>query len=81
MPVVKDIGLVDRLNEKMRELDYEPMGEFGIPGRRYFHKGKEKRTHHIHIFQDGSPDIKRHLAFRDYLQSYPDVGARYGALK
>lgn len=41
MPVVKDIELVDQLNEKMQELSYEPMGEFGIPGRRYFRKGKE----------------------------------------
>lgn len=26
MPVVKDIELVDQLNEKMQELSYEPMG-------------------------------------------------------
>lgn len=81
MPVVKDIELVDQLNEKMQELSYEPMGEYGIPGRRYFRKGKEKRTHHIHVFQYGSSDINRHLAFRDYLREYPNVSDRYGALK
>lgn len=81
MPVVKDINLVDRFNEEMREFDYEPMGEFGMIGRRYFHKGKKTRTHHVHIFQDGSPDIERHLAFRDYLREHSDVSDRYGALK
>ena len=81
MPVVKDINLVDRFDEEMRELGYEPMGEFGMIGRRYFRKGREKRTHHVHIFQDGSPDVKRHLAFRDYLREHSDVSDRYGALK
>ncbi|MBN6206807.1 GrpB family protein [Ralstonia pickettii] len=81
MPVVKNIYLVDQNNEEMQKLGYEPMGEFGIAGRRYFRKGQEKRTHHVHIFQEGSPDIKRHIAFRDYLRAHPNLRDRYGALK
>lgn len=81
MPVVKNIHLVDQNNEEMQKLGYEPMGEFGIAGRRYFRKGREKRTHHVHIFQEGSSDIKRHIAFRDYLRAHPNMSDRYGALK
>lgn len=81
MPVVKDIHLVEQHNTAMQRLGFEPMGEFGIAGRRYFRKGGEKRTHHVHIFQEGSLDIKRHIAFRDYLRAHPNTSERYGALK
>lgn len=80
MPVVKKIIQVDDLNPGMRELEYEPKGENGIPGRRFFMKGGDDRTHHIHVFQQGSPHVDRHLAFRDYLRSHPSEADRYGAL-
>lgn len=66
MPVVRDINTVDNYNIYMQEIGYEPKGENGIPKRRYFQKGGENRTHHVHIYQTGSYEIKRHLAFRDY---------------
>ncbi|MBR7554038.1 GrpB family protein [Allobacillus sp. GCM10007491] len=81
MPVVKSIEKIDAVNEKMKELGYLPKGEFGIPGRRYFPKAKENRTHHVHIFQEGSSHIHRHLVFRDYLRSHPTERGRYGLLK
>ncbi|CAA7602325.1 GrpB protein [Acididesulfobacillus acetoxydans] len=81
MPVVRDIEAVDRFNDKMIELGYEPMGEFGISRRRFFRKGGDARTHHVHIFQEGSEDIVRHLAFRDFLRAHEDAAREYGALK
>jgi hypothetical protein len=38
----------------MLALGYEPKGENGTTGSRYFPKGKDNRTHHLHIFQVGS---------------------------
>lgn len=81
MPVVRDINLVDYHNDEMRALGYEPKGEYGIVGRRYFPKGEEKRTHHVHVFQEESVDIKRHLAFRNYLRTHGKVSNSYGELK
>ena len=81
MPVVRRIERVDAFNPQMEALGYEAMGELGIPGRRYFRKGGDDRTHHVHVFQEGSEEIERHLAFRDYLRARPDVAARYGELK
>ncbi|MFC0189408.1 GrpB family protein [Fictibacillus aquaticus] len=82
MPVVHDIEKVDAFNEKMIEIGYEPLGEAGMPGRRYFRKGGENRTHQIHVFQvDNQHDIGRHLAVRDYLRSHPEEAAEYGELK
>jgi GrpB-like predicted nucleotidyltransferase (UPF0157 family) len=70
---VTDLELLDELTPAMEALGYEAMGEFGIPGRRYFRKGSafENRTHQVHAFRSGSPEIDRHLAFRDFLRAHP----------
>ena len=81
MPVVKDINVVDKFNDEMKSIGYEPKGENGLPGRRYFQKGGDNRTHHVHIYEVGSYRIERHLAFRDYLRSHPVVKKSYGDLK
>jgi len=81
IPVVRDIQLVDELNPQMVALGYEPLGEFGLPGRRYFRKGGDERTHHAHVYEMGNSEIQRHLAFRDYLRTHPADARRYGDLK
>ncbi len=82
MPVVRDISKVDALNPSFEKIGYECMGEFGIPGRRYFRKGGESRTHQVHIFEAGNTrDIQRHLAVREYLRKHPDTARQYGELK
>jgi GrpB-like predicted nucleotidyltransferase (UPF0157 family) len=82
MPVVRDITKVDDYNKEFETLGYEPKGEFGMVGRRYFRKGVENRTHQIHIFErSNSNDIERHLAVRDYLRTHPEDAFEYGELK
>ena len=77
---------LEALNAHCREMErlgYEVMGEFGIPGRRYFRKDNAAgiRTHQVHAFATGSAHLARHLAFRDYLRAYPETAREYGALK
>lgn len=82
MPVVRNIAMVDGRQAAFEALGYECMGEFGIPGRRYFRKGGEHRTHQIHIFESSNQkDIVRHLAVRDYLRAHPEQTRAYGELK
>ncbi|OUO94660.1 hypothetical protein B5F39_01945 [Cloacibacillus sp. An23] len=82
LPVVRDAAALDALGDKFAEAGYEAMGEFGIPGRRYFRKGGEKRTHQAHAFQyDDVYSILRHVAFRDYMREHAGARAAYGALK
>ena len=71
MPVVKDIHRMNDYNTAMIAIGYEPKGENGIAGRRYFQKGGDHRTHHVHMYAWGHSEIKRHLAFRDYLRAHP----------
>ena len=82
LPIVKDIAAVDGLNKAMAKLGYLARGECGIAGRRYFTKGEVTRTHNIHAFQaDNYAPIFRHIAFRNYLRSRPQVAKTYAELK
>jgi GrpB-like predicted nucleotidyltransferase (UPF0157 family) len=80
---VRDITEVDGQSSAMESLGYEVMGEYGIPGRRYFRKDNQEgiRTHHIHAFEAGSAEVERHLAFRDYMIAHHGDAQRYSELK
>ena len=80
---VDDIVRLDDKSSAMEQLGYEVMGEFGIPGRRYFRRDNDSgvRTHHVHAFALGSTEIERHLAFRDYMIGHPVETQAYGQLK
>jgi len=83
LAVTGDLSLLDERTPRLQALGYEALGEFGIPGRRYFRKNNSagERTYQIHAFQTGSPQIARHLAFRDYLRAHPEVARDYETLK
>ena len=81
LPVVNSLDEIEQFNESMEALGYEAKGEFGMPGRRYYRKGGDERTHHIHLYAKGNPEIERHLVFRDYLRAHPEEANAYGTLK
>jgi GrpB-like predicted nucleotidyltransferase (UPF0157 family) len=81
LPVVKDLLQVDHAIPAMEKLGYEAKGEFGIPFRRYFQKAKNNRTHNVHIFEQGNPEIDRHLKFRNWMQLHVNDLLLYGKLK
>ena len=79
---VREVEGLDGRGSEMAALGYEARGEFGIPGRRFFVKHTEgRRTHHIHAFTTGNPELERHLAFRDFMISHPQEAEAYGRLK
>ncbi|PSN15176.1 hypothetical protein C7293_08435 [filamentous cyanobacterium CCT1] len=80
---VNDIDQMDGRNSAMMSLGYEVMGEFGLPGRRYFRKDNAEgdRTRHVHTFQTGSFEIIRHLTFRDFMIAHPNCAQQYSDLK
>ena len=78
---VDDVGCLDDHKKCLEAIGYHARGENGIPGRRYFEKGGDSRTHQIHAFNRDSFGAMRHLAFRDYLSSHPRVAHEYALLK
>jgi GrpB-like predicted nucleotidyltransferase (UPF0157 family) len=83
LAVVADSAGVDKRAAEMQRLGYEAMGAFGIEGRRYFRRDDPtgRRTHQLHVFEEGSPHVPRHLAFRDYMRAHPVSADAYGELK
>lgn len=81
---VRDISEVDDklLTQRLFDLGYAAVGEYGIPGRRFFYKGThDLRTHHLHVYQHDNANILRHIAFRDYLRTHPIPARQYSRLK
>jgi GrpB-like predicted nucleotidyltransferase (UPF0157 family) len=88
-PIIDMLGiaarlhLIDTMVASMLAMGYQALGEYGIPGRRYFRKDNAAgaREYHLHIFAAGSPEIDRHLAFRDYMIAHPHEARAYSSLK
>ncbi len=51
LPVVKNILGVDKTTTAMEGLGYQAKGEYGIVFRRFFQKGNNIRTHHVHVYE------------------------------
>ncbi len=58
-----------------------PVPEVDALNRRYFTKGGNQRSHHIHAFTTGDAQIIKHVAFRDYLIKHNDVAIQYALMK
>lgn len=84
LAVVSDVHALDAQNEQFEAIGYEVMGEFGLPGRRYFRRDDSRgiRTRQVHAYaQESSREIQRHLDFRDYLRDHPETARAYAKLK
>ena len=61
---------------------YFPKFEDVMPNRRFFKQLVDgTATHHIHMTEIDSEFWRRHLLFRDYLRSHPEMAAEYATLK
>ncbi|WP_421792037.1 GrpB family protein [Hyphobacterium sp.] len=78
-----DLSKIDARNAEMLALGYEPKGEHGLAGRRYFRKAdaRGRRRVHLHIYRKGDAALHRHLVFRDFLIAHPDKAKAYSELK
>lgn len=64
-------------------IGYEHVGDLGIAGREAF-KYRDKphlMEHHLYVCGKDSPELKRHLALRDYLRTHSTERDRYSRIK
>ena len=79
---VENLEIVIQSIREFEDLGYESKGEYGIPGRQFFTRDTDgERSHHLHVFQTGHPDIERHTVFRDFLRANPKAAREYEELK
>ena len=84
IPVVSDLSALDAHEADIRALGYLWYGELGIPTRRYCtltDAATGKRVFQLHCFAHDSPQIARHVAFRNYLRAHPALAKEYEAEK
>lgn len=81
--VIKDYTVLREVVCALEKIGYRHEGNLGIVGREAFkYDGKEHlRKHHLYVCPEDSPELKRHIAFRDYLQTHPDAMREYSHIK
>lgn len=81
--VIKDHTVFEKVVSALEATGYRHEGDLGIAGREAFkYDGKEHlRKHHLYVCPDDSPELKRHIAFRDYLRNDPDAVREYSRIK
>lgn len=79
IPVVKNLTDLNVLG--LESIGYVNRGELGMPFRVYMYKGAPQHTHHLHIWEQGNPEIEKHLLFRDYLINDNLAKQQYAELK
>jgi GrpB-like predicted nucleotidyltransferase (UPF0157 family) len=86
-PII-DIDVVIRSGEdfpavidRLAGLGYQHRGNLGVEGREAFTEPPRLPRHHLYVCAQDSPELARHLRFRDYLRTHAEDAAAYGAFK
>lgn len=87
--VIESYQVFPMVCQVLEKLGYIYEGERGIPHRHAFKRGDERvphgieepMEHHLYVCPTDSLELKRHLAFRDYLRENPQKAKEYGKLK
>jgi GrpB-like predicted nucleotidyltransferase (UPF0157 family) len=89
--VIEDSYLLPQVSKNLEKLGYYYEGNLGIEGREAFARCDEYvpwiensrvwMEHHLYVCPKESEELKRHLAFRDYLRENPKAICDYELLK
>ena len=79
LPVVRSLIDLDARQSALESLGNRYWGEYGITGRRDCTRDDPagRRLFQLHCFAPDSPEIERHLAFRNYLRAHPQKAQEY----
>ena len=81
--IIQDYSVLDAVCERLAAIGYEHEGNLGIPGREAFRYTNKPhlQTHHLYVCPVGSLELRRHIAFRDFLRSHPEAVEKYSSVK
>ena len=81
--IIRDYSLLNDVVTALSKIGYHHEGNLGIVGREAFkYDGKDHlQKHHIYVCPQDSAELKRHIAFRDYLRSHPEAVCEYSRVK
>jgi GrpB-like predicted nucleotidyltransferase (UPF0157 family) len=79
--VIDSEDAVPSVIERLAAIGYVFEGDLGVPGRYAFAPPPGLPKHHPYVCAKDSPELARHVAFRDFLRGNPEESAAYGNLK
>ena len=79
--VTENISAFEECNPQLKEQGYLAKGEMGMCFRRFYSRGENPRTHHLHVYSKENDEITQYLTFRDHMRTHPDDLKAYGVLK
>ena len=81
--IIKDYSVFGEIVRKLGEIGYIHEGDLGIKDREAF-KYTDKphlMMHHLYVCPQYSEELRRHITFRDFLQSNPEAVKKYSLIK
>lgn len=83
LDVVIDNDKFPLIKELLEDKGYEYEGNLGIKDREAFSyiNKNELMAHHLYVCPQDSEELLRHITFRDYLRTNPDLVAEYSKVK
>ncbi|HGP3675159.1 MULTISPECIES: GrpB family protein [Bacillus cereus group] len=89
--VIEDYGFFPKVVTKLEAIGYYHQAKWSYKGREAFGRKdafvpwSEESTvwmeHHLYVCDKNSEELRKHIAFRDYLREHEDVAGEYGRLK
>lgn len=82
--VIEDYSNFEEIKNRLKIHGYYYEGDLGIKDRHAFAYDESKSkfiTHHLYVCPKSSKELKRHIAFRDYLKSHDNEMKKYGEIK
>jgi GrpB-like predicted nucleotidyltransferase (UPF0157 family)/GNAT superfamily N-acetyltransferase len=81
MLVLDNLDDIHFISEKLTQLNYDPVRRQIIPHVSFITSKEQTVRFHVHLHERGSPQISRHVNFRDYVIQHPQVALDYAELK
>jgi GrpB-like predicted nucleotidyltransferase (UPF0157 family) len=81
--IIKDYNSFENIKNRLTQIGYTHEGDLGIKDRQAFKYDDKPHLmkHHLYVCPEYSEELKRHLAFRDYLRQNPKDRDWYGSVK
>ncbi|KMP36811.1 GrpB family protein [Bacillus albus] len=89
--VIEDYEIFSEVVTKLEAIGYYHQAEWSYKGREAFGRkdafvpwdgeSTDWMEHHLYVCDKESEELRRHIAFRDYLREHEDVAVEYGHLK
>lgn len=81
--VIKNYDNFQDVKSRLESLGYYHEGDLGIKDREAFGYAEkhEFMTHHLYVCPQNSQELKRHIAFRDYLRTHKEDRDKYSEIK